>query len=592
MTSPGLAGVEGLPATAAVADDLIAATATVADELIAAAETAPASAAGHARPVGLRAAILAGLVAVIGAPLAAIFASGFGAADGLWEHLLATVFWSYVGHTLLLCAGVGILTAVIGTGSAFLVANCRFPGRGVLEWALVLPLAMPAYVLAYAYTDLLQVTGLLQALIRDATGLRPGDYWFPPIHSVGGAVFVLALALYPYVYLLARAAFSEQSICAVEVSRTLGCSAAAAFRRVALPMARPAIATGVAFALMETLADFGTVKFFEVPTYTTGIYRAWYATANPTVAAQLAQGLLLFVFIVLAIERLGRRAGHHRHTTTRYRPPVRPRLGGWRAVAATIFCALPVTLGFLVPAIGLAAMAIDSGDDLPSAARLVTLTANTVLLGLIASAVIVAAAILALYALRGDFGRVRRLAMLAISLGYATPGVVIGIGILMTIGWLDRWLGEVVEGLFGVATGLIVGGSLVAVVYGCLVRFFAVAYGPLEAALAKIKPSYEDAARLLKGTPTSVLVHVHLPLMRSSLIAAALIVSVDVMKELPATMILRPFDFDTLAVEAFQLATTERLAAAAVPSLLIVAAGLVPVILLCRALGRARPGLA
>jgi iron(III) transport system permease protein len=538
----------------------------------------------------LTAAVLTALVLVIGAPLLAVVAQGLAAPDGVWQHLLATVFWTYVGNTLLLCLGVGAITAVVGTGTAWLVVMYRFPGRRVAEWALVLPLAMPTYVLAYAYTDLLQFTGPVQTTLRQLTGLGHGDYWFPQIHSVGGAVFVLAFALYPYVYLLARAAFTEQSVCALEVSRTLGCSAAAAFRRVALPMARPAIATGVAFALMETLADFGAVKFFEVATYTTGIYRAWYATASPTVAAQLALGLLLFVFIVFAIERTSRGAGRHRHTSTRYRTLGRERLQGLAAWGALAACAVPVILGFALPAVMLAAMALNGGDDLPTAGRLSTLAGNTVLLAALASAVIVGSAVAALYAMRGDGGLLRRLALLFISLGYATPGVVIAIGILIAVGVADRLLGEGLRQAFGISSGQILGGSLAAVVYGCLVRFFAVAYGPLEAALSKIKPSYEDAARLLRGSRTSVLRHVHLPLMRSSAIAAALIVFVDVMKELPATMILRPFNFDTLATEAFQLATTERLDAAAVPSLLIVAAGLLPVIILCRAIRRSRPG--
>jgi iron(III) transport system permease protein len=460
----------------------------------------------------------------------------------------------------------------------------------VAEWALVLPLAMPAYVLAYAYTDLLQFTGPVQTLLRQATGLSHGAYWFPQIHSVGGAAFVLAFALYPYVYLLARAAFQEQSVCALEVSRTLGCSGFAAFWRVALPVARPAIATGVAFALMETLADFGAVKFFEVPTYTTGIYRAWYATASPTVAAQLASALLLFVFIVFAIERTSRGAGRHRHTSTRYRTLGRERLHGLAAWAAVAACGVPVILGFALPAAVLAGMALTGGDDLPSAGRLAALARNTLLLAALASAVIVGSAVAALYAMRGDRRIWRRLALLFISLGYATPGVVIAIGILIAVGLADRLLGEGLRQAFGISSGLILGGSLAAVIYGCLVRFFAVAYGPLEAALVKIKPSYEDAARLLRGTRTSVLRHVHLPLMRSSAIAAALIVLVEVMKELPATMILRPFNFDTLATEAFQLATTERLDAAAVPSLLIAAAGLLPVAILCREIRRSRPG--
>jgi iron(III) transport system permease protein len=562
---------------------------------------APEAVPGRRRAVGRvagstggRLVVLALVVAIVGAPLAAIVLQAVAepAAGGLWAHLLATVFWTYVGNTLVLCLGVGAITLVVGTGTAWLVAMYRFPGRRLFEWGLVLPLAMPAYVLAYAYTDVFQVTGPLHTLWREMTGVAVGAAPLPRMHSLGGAVFVLSFAFYPYVYLLARAAFNEQSVCALEVSRTLGCRAPAAFWRVALPMARPAIATGVAFALMETLADFGAVKFFGIQTYTTGIYRAWYATADPSVAAQLASALLLFVFVVLAIERLGRSVGRHRHTTSRYRALSRERLAGAAGIAAALGCALPILLGFALPAAALAAMAADGGDDLPTLARLLALTGNTLMLAALASAVVVAAALAAVYALRGDAGILRRLAMLFASLGYAAPGVVIAIGILIAVGAADRVLGEGLRQVFGIAPGLLLGGSLAAVVYGCLVRFFAVAYGPLEAALAKIKPSYEDAARLLRGTPACVLRHVHLPLMRSSLVTAALMVFVDVMKELPATMILRPFNFDTLAVEAFQLATTERLDAAAVPALLIVAAGLVPVILLCRTLGRARPGAA
>ncbi|MFO1127497.1 MAG: iron ABC transporter permease [Rhodospirillales bacterium] len=550
-----------------------------------------AAAAAHLRPVrlGLLSLLpLALLLALLAAPITAIVVQGMAAPDGYWQHLLATVFLTYVTNTIVLCLGVGGIAAVAGTGTAWLISMYRFPGRRWLEWALILPLAMPAYVLAYAYTDALQVTGPVQSFLRHTFGLRPGTYPFFEIRSLGGAVFVLGFALYPYVYLLARAAFSEQSGCALEVSRTLGCSPWSAFRRVALPAARPAIATGVAFAVMETLADFGAVKYFEVQTYTTGIYRAWYGTANPTVAAQLASLLLLFVFVALAAERLSRRAGRHRHTGIRHRAMAREPLAGAGAAAAVVACALPIAFGFALPAISLLMMTQAGADDAPSVGRLVTLAGNTLLLGALASAVIVGCAIVALYSLRAARPTWHRLAMLLISLGYATPGVVIAVGILITIGVIDRFLGEALWQSFGIHPGLILGGTLAAVVYGCLTRFFAVAYGPLEAALAKIKPSYEDAARLLRGSQASVLRHVHLPMMRPSLIAAALIVFVEVMKELPATMILRPFNFDTLATEAFQLATTERLDAAAVPSLLIVAAGLVPVVILCREIRRSR----
>ena len=558
----------------------------------------PRQVASVGSPAGARPRALAGLawravpvallLALLVAPIVAVVIQGTAAPDGYWRHLASTVLGTYVANTLLLCLGVAVITAAVGTATAWIVSIYQFPGRRWLEWALFLPLAMPAYVLAYAYTDALEVTGPVQTGLRHALGLAPGAYWFPEIHSLGGAIFVLAFALYPYVYLLSRAAFSEQSVCALEVSRTLGCPLWAVFRRVALPLARPAIATGVAFAVMETLADFGAVKYFEVQTYTTGIYRAWYGTGNPTVAAQLASLLLLTAFIVLAVERLSRHAGRHRHTTSRYRQLGREPLHGSGAVLAIIACGVPVALGFALPAAFLTMMAIASGDDLPTPERLLTLTGDTLFLGLLATAAIVGCAIIALYALRGMQVSAQRLTLLLVSLGYATPGVVIAVGILITLGAVDRGLNLLLHQGLGLGSGILLSGTLLAVVYGCLIRFFAVAYSPLEAALAKIKPSYEDAARLLRGSQASVLRHVHLPMMRPSLIAAALIVFVEVMKELPATMILRPFNFDTLATEAFQLATTERLDAAAVPSLLIVAAGLVPVVILCREIRRSR----
>ncbi|MGH6961973.1 MAG: ABC transporter permease, partial [Dongiaceae bacterium] len=504
-------------------------------------------------------------------------------------HLAQTVLSDYVINTLLLCVGVGSVSIVAGTGCAWLVTMHEFPGRRFFDWALVVPLAMPAYVLAYAYTDLLQFTGPVQTAIRNFTGWGWQDYWFPSIHSLGGAVFVLSAVLYPYVYVVARAAFLEQSICVLEVSRTLGCPPAAMFRRVALPLARPAIAAGATFVLMETLADFGAVKYFEVATFTTGIYRTWYAYGNPAAAAQLASALLLFVFAVLLLERLSRGRGRYAHTSTRYRQIRRLPFTRTGTLGAMLFCALPLTVGFGLPAVVLATMALDSSEP-ASWNRLAQLAGNTLFIGLLASVLVVGAALAALYGVRRDRRPVSRAFVRVALLGYATPGVVIAVGILIVIGLFDHTVDAAARRLFGVSTGLVLAGSFAAILYGCLVRFFAVAYGPLDAGFAKIRPSLEDAARTLGSTVAGVLVRVHLPLMRGSILSAALLVFVDVMKELPATMILRPFNFDTLAVEAFQLATTERLDAAALPSLVIVAAGLVPVIILCRAIGRARPG--
>jgi iron(III) transport system permease protein len=529
------------------------------------------------------------LVAVVAAPVAAVFAFIARPTDGLWTHLVDTLLVEYVQNTLLLGVGVGLATIVIGTGCAWLVVMCDFPGRRWLDWALVLPLAMPAYVLAYAYTDFLQFTGPVQGAIRALTGWGWQDYWFPPIRSAGGAIFVLSMALYPYVYVLARAAFIDQSVCALEVSRTLGCSAWGAFLRVGLPLARPAIATGAGFVVMETLADFGAVKYFEVQTFTTGIYRAWFAYGNPAAAAQLASLLLLSVFAVLLLERWSRGRRGFAHTSARYRE-LRPMpLKGARAAAATLACVLPLAFGFAIPAIVLVSMATHSNEPI-TLARLAHLVGNTVQIGALASLLAVAVGLLAVYALKRDGRPLCHGLMRVALLGYATPGVVIAVGILIAIGVFDAAIDGAARRLFGVSTGLVLAGTIAAVLYGCLVRFFAVAYSPLDAGLARVKRSFEDVARTLGTTPGGILARIHLPLMRGSVLSALLLVFVEVLKELPATMILRPFNFDTLAIEAFQLATTERLDAAAVPAMIIVAVGLLPVLVLCRTIRRSRPG--
>lgn len=523
---------------------------------------------------------LAGLVA---APLVAVLLRAGGDA-AIWHHLAATVLPAYVTNSLLLVLGVGLLSGVIGSGCAWLVAMYRFPGRELSAWALFLPLSMPAYVLAYAYTDLLDVTGPVQTAIRAVTGWSVRDFALPEIRSLPGAVFVLSLALYPYVYALARAAFLEQSQCALEVSRTLGCSGFGAFQRVGLPLARPAIVAGLSFVAMETLADFGAVGFFGVPTFTTGIYRAWFGLGSPEAAAQLSSVLLAAVGLVLLAERLLRGQARFAARTVHIYRRNPPRLRGIRAVAAGAACLLPWLLGFALPAVALIAMALERRDA-PGPDRLLELLANTLTVGAVAAVVIVAVALLALLTARRA-GALARAALRVAVLGYAVPGAVIGVGLLVTLGAFDH----AVNALTG-HRGLLLSGTLAALVYGYLVRFFAVAYNPLEAGVARIAPHMGEAARTLGHGPLASFARVHLPLLRPHLLGALLLVLVDVMKELPATLVLRPFDFDTLAVETWRLATTERLAGAAVPSLLIVAAGLLPVIVLVRTSERKRRAL-
>lgn len=543
------------------------------------------------RPAALARALPAALLVLVVAAPILLLATYVGQPDeGLWAHLAATVLLGHLRDTALLALGVAIGTAVVGAGTAWLVTLYRFPGRRILNWALVLPLAMPTYVLAYAWTDLLQVTGPVQRLLRTLTGLSVQELWFPEIRSLGGAIFVLTFALYPYVYLLCRAAFLEQSQCALEVSRTLGCGAGEAFRRVGLPLARPAMAAGLAFVVMETMADFGAVKHFEVGTLTTAIYRAWYALGSPVVAAQLALLLLAAVATTLAVERWARGRARFATGTVHIFRKRRVPLQGLPGLAACLLCAVPVLLGFLLPVLGLVAMATGEQHEL-SSARLLELTLNTVKLAGLASLLVVGVALAGVFLAGRDRSTLpARLVRLA-TLGYAVPGAVVGVGLLLLLGWLDRALDGLLRELLGRGLPWVLTGSIAGVLYGYLVRFYAVAYNSLDAGMAKVSPALLDVARVLGDRPLRAARRVHLPLLRPSLLTALLLVVVDAMKELPATLILRPFDFDTLAIEAYHLASTERLYAAALPSLVIVAAGLAPVVLLCRMLDRRRPNM-
>ncbi len=500
-----------------------------------------------------------------------------------WDHLASTVLLDYVRTTALLAAGAVAGVIVIGVGCAWLVATCDFPGRRVFEWALLLPLAMPAYVLAYAYTDLLQFSGPLQSSIRAAMGWGPGDFHLPDIRSLGGAAVVFAFALYPYVYLLARVAFIEQSASLVDAGRTLGLSPWSSFARVSLPLARPAIAAGAALALMETLADFGTVSYFGVQTFTTGIFRAWLSLGEPASAAKLSVLLLAFVAAALALERGLRRGARFDQTSAGAAKRKRWGLRGPKANAAFAACALPILVGFLLPAAHLAQLSFRSNDAWGP--RFGQLVLNTTFLAAITALVAVAAALVLGYGARLSRSPVALVVNRIAGLGYAIPGAVVAIGVLIPATRLDHWLADTAA-LGGVSLGLVLTGSIAALVYAYLIRFLAVALQTVEAGLSRITPHMEDAARSLGLGAGETLARVHAPMMRSSLVTAALLVFVDVMKELPATFVMRPFNFDTLAVQAYHFAADERLPEAAAASLAIVAVGLIPLIVASRRLVR------
>ena len=522
--------------------------------------------------------------ALVIAPIAAVVWNIFLPSEATWAHLISTVLPEYVANTFLLLVLVAAGVVSCGVLCAWVVTAYEFPGRRVLEWALILPMAIPAYVMAYAYTDWLQTSGPVQSLLREFTGWRVREYWFPEIRSLPGAATMLSFALYPYVYLLARSAFLEQSRSSSEAAQLAGYGAWGRFWHVSLPLARTGIVAGVALALMETLADFGTVSYFAVNTFTAGIYRAWLSLGDSVAAGQLATCLLVFVFAMLALER--RHRGGARYTSNR--TPIAPQtLGGMKALGALALCAAPIAFGFIIPAAILLRLAL-TDPQVQFGARITGLITNTFILAGIAAIAAVIVAMLLAYAARTVKSPVVQAANRLAVLGYALPGAVIAVGILLPLGKLDNAMIAWMQQQFGVRTGLILTGSVTALIYAYLVRFLAVAFQTVEAGLTRVTPSMDDAARSLGLSPGRTLLRVHLPIMRSSVATAALLVFVDVLKELPATFAMRPFNFDTLAVEAYNLAKDERIAEAALPALLIVAIALLPLILLSRQIANAQ----
>ena len=531
------------------------------------------------------------LALLIAAPVISVLVNAFGARSEIWQHLVDTVLGDYVANSFLIMSGVTIGVLIVGVPAAWMTTLCRFPGRRLFDWALLLPMAFPAYVIAYAYTGLLDYAGPVQTSLRDLIGDPDGLRWLPEIRSLPGAIVMLVLVLYPYVYLLARAAFLEQSVCVLEVSRTLGCSPWSSFRRVALPLARPAIVAGVALALMEALNDYGTVSYFGINTLATGIFRVWRGMGDPVAASQIAAILLLFVFALLAIERWSRGRRSYAHSTARYRPLPRFQLRGWAAFGAMFGCALPVVLGFVMPAAMLLHWALGNPEYWENA-RFLAVLRNSFVISAVAAALTLSVAIILAYALRLHPTRATRVAARVASAGYAVPGAVLAIGVLLPLAAFDHALASWTKAHLGWSIGLVFTGTLAAVAYAYLTRFLTISFSAVEASLGKITLSMDLAARSLGRSPGQTLGLVHLPIMRGTLLTAAILVFVDVLKELPATLVLRPFNFDTLATRTYDLASDERLVEAAGPALAIGLIGMLPVYLLSRAIRAARPGAA
>ncbi len=531
---------------------------------------------------------------LIAVPILSVFvvalAPGITSSDDIWSHLVSTVLFHYISTTLTLMLGVGAGTLIIGTGTAWLVTMHRFPGQSIFEWALVLPLAVPAYVIAYVYTDLLEYAGPLQIALRGIFGWSSyGDYWFPEIRSLGGAIAMLTLVLYPYVYLLARAAFLEQSVSVLEASRVLGKTPWQSFTKVALPIARPAVVAGVSLVMMETLNDFGTVDYFAVATFTAGIYDVWLNMNSISGAAQLASVMLMFVIALIALERLSRHGRKFHHTGSKHATLPTVPLSHSKALLASLICLLPIILGFAIPAgilidYSLAFYQVTLDSDY------LLYTTNSLLLASTSAVLAVMIGLFLAYSIRLHGSPLLIGAARVASIGYAVPGAVLAIGVILPLSYFDNAVDSYMLETFGYSTGLILSGTIFAVIIGYLVRFLALSFGTLEASLGKVTINMDGASRTLGHGPASTLKRVHLPLIRTSILTAGILVFVDVMKELPMTMLLRPFNFETLATYVHQYASDELLEESALGALTIVGAGILPVIILSVAISRSRPG--
>ena len=520
------------------------------------------------------------IAAVVLAPLVAVIWFAFSPSDNIWPHLLRTTLPRYLGNTAILMAGTGLLTAVVGTGCAWLVTMYRFPGRAWLQWALLMPLAVPAYIGAYALVDFLDYAGPVQTALRDTFGWASArDYWFPQIRTRWAAVLVISAALYPYVYLLARAAFREQSGAGYEVARALGVGPWGRFWRVGLPLARPAIAAGVAVVMMETVNDFGTVDYFAVQTLTTGIFSVWRQGGNLGGAAQIACVILTVIVVLVTLEKRGRARARFASGARNQRPIAPQPLTGGRGAFAAVLCALPVLAGFVLPVAVIASHAASAAEW--SAPGLAAAMTRTLAICSAAAVIAVVGGIFMVYGTRLTNRRVPMLLLPVTALGYATPGAVLALGILVPLAAFDNRLADTILAVTGRDPGLLLTGSAGVVVLAYVVRFFAIAQGTADAALGRIPPSLPMAARSLGRTAGQTLARVHVPLIRASVGSALLLTFVDAVKELPATLMLSRHD--TLATRVYAKASLEDLSGAAPAALVICAVGLAAVLLLARA---------
>ena len=523
------------------------------------------------------------LVAVFISPILAVFAAATGDSNELWSHLANTVLPRYVSNTVILAAGVGTIALLFGVSTAWLVSRYEFPGRRSMEWILLLPAAVPAYIVAYTYTDFLEYAGPVQSLLRDMFGWRSArDYWFPEIRSMGGAILVMGAVLYPYVYLMARTAFLLTPASLYETALVAGRDV---FWSVALPLARPAIVAGLALVLMEALSDFGTVEYFAIETLTLGIFNVWLGMNNLAAAAQIACLSFIFVIALLAVEIIARSRRQFVDTGRRPTPISAHRLHGWRGWVCLLACIIPVLVGFVIP-IGVLLGFVVRGYSLSLDSAVISAIQNSLFLAGTTAVVVMSTATFMVLVCTYRGNTFLRQAAAVASVGYAFPGTILAIGVVTVTGALDWFLGGILDSMFGFGQEGLLAGSLILIILACSTRFQAIGYGAMTSGQQRLPPNLMHASRTLGRTFGESLREIILPLLAKSFIAGGLLVFVDVMKELPMTLLLRPFNFETLATYVYQFAKDELLEEAALPALVIVLAGILPVVIMNAALRR------
>lgn len=516
-------------------------------------------------------------------PILAIFFTAIGETDQLFSHLMSTVMATYTFNTVVLVVGVMLLSLLFGIPCAWLMAMCRLPSERILQWALVLPLAMPAYIVGYIFTDWFDFAGPIQIALRDVMGWQAGDYWFPDIRTLGGAIIVLALVLYPYVYLLCRAAFMEQNVSLLQSARLLKCSPWQSFYRISLPLVRPAIAVGLSLVAMETIGDFGTVSYFAVNTLTTAVYDTWLGYSSLTAAAKISVIMLVFVILLLSLERYSRRKQKLFQSQFSSREDFRYELRGWKKWLALIWCWGLVAIAFIFPLGQLCIYAYKyfAQSWTPEFQQYAL---NSLYVSLSAAVIGVLIALVVNFYHRLSASRTSVMFMRLSSLGYAVPGTVLAIGVMVPVIFMDHAVNDLAKAMEWGRPGLIFSGSMFAIIFALVVRFSAVAIGSIESSLSKVSPSLDMASRTMGCNPNTMLLKVHVPLIRRGALIAALLVFIESMKELNASLLLRPFNFETLATYVFNYASDEHLELAAMPAVILVLVGLVPLVLINRSL--------